>query len=269
MLKTITHGAVTEIKVSRTIMRRPVYFNSFYYVDGLLIDTGPPHVAPEVAELIRRLPIETAAITHQHEDHYGNCSLIQNKLGVPIYAHPGTLAVMAAPPKIQLYRKYMWGDAAPAAGLPLTKTIRTNRYCFEVIHTPGHSHDHVSFFEPDQKWLFCGDFYLGEKLTGFMEGEDIADHLSSLEKIIKKEPLLLFCSLKGKLTDAVERLKRKHSYWWNLGVKIRQLYESGLSANQIRRRLLEGELPFYYLSQLNWGRKHLVDSFIKHRELFI
>lgn len=269
MLKLIAHEEVLEIKVSRTILGRAVYYNSFFFVDGMLIDTGPAHLSREAAAALRTLPVEKAVITHRHEDHTGNCRMVQEKLNIPVFGHPLTLKAMSAPPAIQRYRKFLWGEAPPAtAGIPLPESITTPRFKFKVIHTPGHSPDHVSFFEPERKWLFCGDLYLGERLNGFMQGEDIAAHLDSLKKVIRLQPRTLFCGLKGKVENAVERLSDKYSYWWDLGCQARTLYESGASPHQIRRKLLGGEVTLYYLSQRNWGRRHLVESLIAHRAVF-
>jgi glyoxylase-like metal-dependent hydrolase (beta-lactamase superfamily II) len=269
MLRLIEHDEVLEIKVCRTIAGRPVYFTSFFFVDGLLIDTGPPHVSREIAAVLARLPVEQVVITHQHEDHTGNCRMIQEKWALPVYAHPLTLKVMAAPPQIQYYRKFMWGDAPACAGAPLPGTVATPRFRFQVIHTPGHSPDHVSFFEPERGWLFCGDLFLGEKLGCFMQGEDIADHLRSLKQVLRLRPRILFCGLKGNVDNAAERLTAKYRYWWELGCRAARLAENGVPAGRIRRALFGGEVPFYRLSQGNWGRRHLVDSFVLNRAIFL
>jgi glyoxylase-like metal-dependent hydrolase (beta-lactamase superfamily II) len=194
--------------------------------------------------------------------------MLQEKLDLPIFAHPLTLKVMSDPPALQCYRRFMWGHAPSAAGKPLPGLIRTPRFRFQVIHTPGHSPDHVSLFEPEQKWLFCGDLYLGEKLNGFMQGEDIAAHLDSLKKVIRLGPQTLFCSLKGKVENAAARLADKYSYWWDLGCTVRDLHGRGASPRQILRKLFHDEILFYYLSARNWGRRYLVESLINNREIF-
>jgi glyoxylase-like metal-dependent hydrolase (beta-lactamase superfamily II) len=268
MLKRTDYTGVSEFKVARTIMGRPIYYNHFFYCDGLLIDSGPSRVAGEVLSALKILPVKKVIITHQHEDHTGNCRLIGRELGIPIYAHPGTVRVMASPPSIQVYRKLMWGKMPPAEARPLKEVVTTGRYQFQVIHTPGHSSDHVSFFEPTMRWLFCGDLYLGESLNSFMAGENIADHLTSLKKTISLKPKILFCGLKGKLENAEDRLRRKYECWWDICSKVLKLKEEGLERKEILKKVLGGETLFYFFSQSNWGRRFMLDSIIDNSDYF-
>ena len=270
MLTKTDYGDILEFKAARTIMGRPLYYNYFFFVDGLLIDTGPPHVSSEIIAALKKLPIEKVAITHQHqhEDHTGNCYPIQKDLGVPVYAHPETIKVLANPPAVPVYRKIMWGNLPRAEASPLGNTIITNSYTFQVINTPGHSADHVSFFEPQNRWLFCGDLYLGEKLTGFMFGENIAEHLRSLQNIILLKPKTLFCGLKGRLDNAVERLTRKYNFWWDIGCRVRELDDANIPRKQILSKVFGGETIFYYISQSNWGRRFMLDSIIDNITFF-
>jgi endoribonuclease LACTB2 len=262
------YGEVIEFKVSRTVFGRPLYLAHFFLLDGLLIDTGPARTAAEVQQALRNLPVRQVAITHQHEDHTGNSAYFQQELKVPVYAHPETLRIMSSPPKIQIYRHVIWGSQPPACGLPLGPTLVTEKFVLNVIYTPGHSTDHVSFFEPVNRWLFCGDLFLGEKLTGFMIGENIADHFESLAKVIALQPKVLFCGLKGRIEHATERLISKYKQWWNIGLKVKELYEAGFSRRNIIKAVFGGEILFYYFSQSNWGRCYMVDTFIDNLSIF-
>jgi len=69
MLKMIDHDDVLEFKAARTFFKKPFYFGHFFYIDGLLIDTGFDHVKNEVLEAVKKLPVQNIVITHQHEDH--------------------------------------------------------------------------------------------------------------------------------------------------------------------------------------------------------
>ncbi|MDW7739846.1 MAG: MBL fold metallo-hydrolase [Bacillota bacterium] len=262
------YGDIVEFKAARTIMGKPVYFSYFYYIDGILIDTGPSHVAREVLKALKNLKLNKVIITHQHEDHTGNCALLHQELGVPIYAHPETIKVLNDPPPIQIYRKVMWGNLPRATARPLEKEFRTDKYLLNTVNTPGHSLDHTCFFEPDNRWLFCGDLYLGENLTGFMEGEDIVDHLKSLLKTINLKPDILFCGLKGYLENATERLIRKYHSWLEICYRVIGLYEQGKTRRYILNEVFGREILFYYFSQSNWGRRYMVDSIINNRDYF-
>ncbi len=268
MLKVTNHGNVLEFKAARTFFGLPLYLAHFYYIDGLLIDTGPPNIASEVRKFFDSLPVEKVVITHQHEDHTGNSSYFAHDKGVPVYAHPETLKIMKNPPEIQIYRHVMWGAQPPVDGLPLGQKVTTKIFELDVIHTPGHSADHVSFFEPLNRWLFCGDLFLSEKLTGFMIGENIADHFQSLARIIALKPAVLFCGLKGRVENATDRLIGKYEQWWDIGLKVKAMYEAGTGRDKIIKAVFGGEILFHYFSQSNWGRCYMVDSIIENLAFF-
>lgn len=268
MLKKTDYGEIVEFKVSRTAFGRPLYLAHFYLLDGLLIDTGPAHTAAEVKQALRNVPVRQVAITHQHEDHTGNSGYFEQELKIPVYAHPETLKIMRNPPKIQIYRHVIWGAQPPAGGLPLRSKLVTENYVLDVIPTPGHSIDHVSFFEPVNRWLFCGDLFLGEKLTGFMVGENIADHFQSLARVIALKPKVLFCGLKGRIENATARLISKYEQWWNIGLQVKELHEAGLSRKRILKEVFGDEILFYYFSQSNWGRCYMVETIIDNLSIF-
>lgn len=268
MLKKSIHGDVISFKVSRTIFGYPLYFTHFFYIDGLLIDTGPYHNAAEIKVALEKLPINKVVITHQHEDHTGNINYFRQELKVPVYAHLKTIKMIRKPPPIQLYRHLIWGAQPPADALPLEEKIVTANFCLNVIHTPGHSPDHTSYFEPLKGLLFCGDLFLGENLTGFMVGENIAEHFISLKKVIALNPSYLFCGLKGRLDNATNRLIKKYKQWWSIGTQVKTLYKQGASRLKIIREVFGGEIYFYYFSQSNWGRRYMIDTIIDNLEIF-
>ncbi len=268
MLIKTDYGEVTEYRVSRTVFKRPLYVAHLFLLDGLLIDTGPAHTAREIRQAFSNLPVRQVAITHYHEDHTGNSLFFEKELKVPVYAHPDTLKIMRNPPKIQIYRQVIWGAQPPADGFPVGPKLITDKFELHVIQTPGHSIDHVSYYEPVNRWLFCGDLFLGEKLTGFMVGENIADHFQSLAKVIALKPEVLFCGLKGRIQGATARLVNKYKQWWNIGLQVKGFYEAGLSRKKIIRKVFGSEFFFHYISQSNWGRCHMVDTIIDNISFF-
>lgn len=59
-----------------------------------------------------------------------------------------------------------------------------------MIHTPGHTTDHVVFtLEEEDGVLFSGDTILGEGTAVF---EDLLDYMNSLQAIKKEKPKVIY-----------------------------------------------------------------------------
>ena len=86
MLVTTSFEEITQIRMSREIGGKPVYWVAAYLVDGLLIDSGCSYTADELASFIDGREVRQVVNTHFHEDHVGGNRLLQAKFGVAIYA---------------------------------------------------------------------------------------------------------------------------------------------------------------------------------------
>jgi glyoxylase-like metal-dependent hydrolase (beta-lactamase superfamily II)/8-oxo-dGTP pyrophosphatase MutT (NUDIX family) len=122
------------------------------YLDALLA------VSPQPTSIL---------ITHRHSDHVGGVRALVDRCGCPVRA---------------------FGDS-PAGGVdvePLADgdTIDLVRARLSVLHTPGHSSDHVSFHLASAASLFAGDNILGEG-TAVIAPPDgsMRDYLASLERL--------------------------------------------------------------------------------------
>ena len=178
---------VIRFKMAREVVGRPYYLTAAYWVDGLLIDTGCAHTAPQLTSALKSLHVNQAANTHSHEDHIGANAGVQELFGCPILAHPEALPILENPKlqPLQPYRRVFWGWPQPSQGTAIGEWVETERYRFQVVHTPGHSPDHICFFEPEQGWLFSGDAYIGGQDRALREGYDIHGIIASLKKTIR------------------------------------------------------------------------------------
>jgi ribonuclease/clavin/mitogillin len=256
MLQVSSHGPITAIRLAKTALRRPLYTVTAFLVDGLLVDSGPPCTAGELVAWCRGQAIDQVVNTHHHEDHSGGDGCLHRELGLPVAASPQTAALLAHFPRIQLYRRIVWGRPRDLVVRPLDRRLETEHHTFEVIPTPGHCQDHVCLWEPRQGWLFSGDLYIHERVRYLREDEDLDVLIDSLRRVLALRPRLLICAHAGLVADGCGAIERKIAYWAELQERARELSATGLTSRQITDRLLgkEGRITQVtcgHISQIN------------------
>ncbi len=262
MLRTASHGPITRIHLARTVLGRPLRTVEAYLVDGLLIDSGPPGTASEMVRWCREQDVREVVNTHHHEDHSGGNMALRTSLGLPVAAPSEGLSILSDGPRLQFYRRLVWGQPDGVAAQPLGDAVETPRYRFVVTSTPGHSPDHVCFFEPDERWLFSGDLFIHERARYLRVDEDAHQILASLRRVLALRPRLLICSHAGFVEDGHRAIERKIAYWEDLTEQARALRREGLSVEQIREALLGAEGLATRLSRGHFSKKNLVNSLL-------
>ncbi|KAI1704261.1 metallo-beta-lactamase superfamily domain-containing protein [Ditylenchus destructor] len=136
----------------------------------VLIDTGEPNVLKYVEKLTDALTnseISCIIATHHHADHVGGIAEVLRicaDVKTPVYKirrTDGTKDVDA-----EQYTFIEDGHEVSVEGATL-----------RVIHTPGHTCDHISLLLKEENALFSGDCVLGEGTTVF---EDLHSYMNSL-----------------------------------------------------------------------------------------
>lgn len=90
-------------------------------------------------------------------------------------------------------------------------------YTLRCILTPGHTPGHLCLYEPEQKWLFCGDhilFQISPNICRWSYVKDsLGDYLESLQKIRDLSVERLFPAhreVTGTLAERVDELTAHH-----------------------------------------------------------
>lgn len=256
------HGPVTEITLDATWAGRSIYPFRAYFVDGLLIDTGPPRQAAGFAAAMQHLGVEQAVNTHHHEDHAGNNRMLVDRFGVTPWAHAMAVPLLERLPPIQLYRRVTWGAAEDAPARPLGEWLETPRYRFRVLHTPGHSPDHIVLHEPNEGWLFGGDLYIADRLKLLRREENPHVLLESIDKALETPFETIFCAHRGVVADGHAALMRKRDFMGEVREQALALHERGLDEGAIAKKLLGSSDFLELFSTGDFSRINLVRAFL-------
>jgi glyoxylase-like metal-dependent hydrolase (beta-lactamase superfamily II) len=267
MLQKIHIDTVTQYKMARTVMGRNLYHVAAYFVDGLLIDTGFAYLAEQFYQELKEKNVEQIVNTHHHEDHVGANYLFEQRQGLKAFAHPLARPLIEQPPaKLKLYRDVVWGVPQPAHPKTVGATISTAKHSFQVLHLPGHSHDHIGLYEPQQGWLFSGDLFLSVKVRVLRFDEDVHALMDSLRRAIALPLSRLFCGSSKILDNPGEILKQKLAFYGEIQQRTISLYKEGWETEKIRDALLGKEGIWPWMSQGEFSKLNLVKAFLERQE---
>ena len=265
MIRVEQVGLIKKFLLGRALLGRGLYFTSAFWVDGLLVDTGCAHTVSELVEALRDVPVMRIVNTHSHEDHVAANAALQEKYGADVLAHPLALPVLASPEKQRLrpYQLVMWGRPAPSIGTAIGDVVETEHYRFEVIHTPGHSRDHVCLYERNRGWLFTGDLYVGGKDRALRADYNVWEIMESLKQIAALDSEVLFPGSGTIREKPRTELLNKIAYLEDMGGRVLGLHQKGWSRRRIRRTLFGRELQIAYITLGHFSGRNLVRSYIE------
>jgi glyoxylase-like metal-dependent hydrolase (beta-lactamase superfamily II) len=240
-------GHVTFFRLARGLAGRPLYWTGAYLVGNVLIDCGPPATAPELLRALEGRRVDTLLVTHHHEDHMGAAGLLGPRRGLVPKIHPAGIGPLEGGFPQEGYRRIAWGRPPRVRAEALGAEVRAGSLAFEVIPTPGHSPDHVCFWERERGWLFTGDLFLAERLRYLRDDEDLGSLISSLEAVARLPLRRVFCAHRGPVRDGPAALRRKAEHLSGLRERVRELLAQGLPEREVARRAVgpEGFLTWF------------------------
>ncbi len=106
---------------------------------SVLVDPGDD--PPVLRQLVAGTTPRAIVLTHSHADHVGVLDIMREELAVPVLAHPGPRSTDVA-----VDRLLVGGDIL---------TVGTTQ--LDVVATPGHSDDMLSFIATTQPVALVGD----------------------------------------------------------------------------------------------------------------
>lgn len=236
---------------------------SIYLVDGLLVDTGPAKMKSKLIPLFQQWDIKKVILTHHHEDHTGMANWLQETKGIQSFIHNSGIGNCEKEMKLPFYRKIFWGEREPFQPEELPDTFSTPNYNWDVIHTPGHAHDHVALFNREKGWMFGGDLYVQPSPKSMFAFESVPEIIESLKKILTYDFETYMCSHAGVKTQGRKVISDKLDYLVSVQQEVQHLYDSGMSPQAIKKKLYPKSHPMHYLSFFENSPKHIITSILK------
>jgi glyoxylase-like metal-dependent hydrolase (beta-lactamase superfamily II) len=153
-------------------------FGSTYLVRGdelAIVETGTSRSAPAVLDGLRRLGVAPAEVrhillTHIHMDHAGGTgTLLPHMPDAQVYIHsrtaqfliePASLLASAARALGPLFEQHGTVEPVSAERIVHADELRLDLgrdVVMTAVATPGHSPDHLAFYEASSRCLFTGD----------------------------------------------------------------------------------------------------------------
>jgi ribonuclease/clavin/mitogillin len=147
--------------------------------------SGDPAALEELFTLMDHLASEgrrpkMVVLTHHHPDHVGGLDEVRTRYRIPVAAHPECA-------------KHFRIDVALGDGerIPLAPGIRP--WDLQVVHTPGHTRDHLCLLHGSSGSVFCGDHIAGAGTVVIDPPDgDMHAYLDSLEKLLELSPRVLY-----------------------------------------------------------------------------
>jgi len=247
---------ILVLKCGTEIKGQVFYTTRLYYYRNLLIDTGCPHTAYEVRDFISGKEVKAVLLTHYHEDHAGGAFLFEN-----VYAPEKSLELLRQPPELPEYRQIIWGQPKPVNATPLDEEMEFDDVVVEIIDTPGHSFDHVSFLINDK--LFIGDVIGSKRVLVAMKEEDYKGVIDSVKKILSLD---FEKAYGGHVILTRGEIEEFLNYLMDLESRVRELSSGGESAEEIVNLLLSNVpqkvLLMEQVSNMEWARVNLIRSLL-------
>jgi glyoxylase-like metal-dependent hydrolase (beta-lactamase superfamily II) len=152
-----------------------------------VIDPGPrlaDHLQA-IIESVRNATVVAILLTHSHPDH------AEAAVDLATTLRAGVLSGSA--------RSLHDGDV-----------IATDAGDLVALATPGHTHDHFSFWLERERAVFCGDLMMGGMDTALVarpEG-DLGDYLNSLQRLRSLNPRSVFPAHGARFDDPITAIDR-------------------------------------------------------------
>lgn len=130
-----------------------------YLIGDVLVDAGLRIDRGRILKQLEGRTISAHTLTHAHLDHYGSSHEICKRLGIPMWCGAGDAEAVEKGKMVSKGGRLVPGPKAH----PIARRLQEGDEVagFTVLHTPGHSPGHVSYWRESDRTLISGDVMWG------------------------------------------------------------------------------------------------------------
>ena len=178
---------------------------------GVLVDMGgdSPAALASIDAALQQAEVtlfKALLLTHSHSDHIAGVGALVAHYDLPLYLHPLEW------PRLEQHLQTS-GTSPAITMLRDGHKLTVGDQLIEVLHTPGHSAGHLSFYLPELRTLLAGDMLAshGSTWVGLPEG-DIAQYLQSLTRLEQQAAELIAPGHGDPIHNPRERLQQVRAH---------------------------------------------------------
>lgn len=222
----------------------------------ILLDSGLMSQQQEIDSLLRQKKLTCVGIigSHAHLDHAGNHRYYKQRYGATLAMPLGEAGLLASdlgtgmgiynlsPGQIQREEQL---DGISCLSdmiiLPTEDRVTMHGVTFEVIHTPGHSIDHIAVKTPDEV-LYLGDALMtGETLlhAKFPYAFSLADCFGSLRRLEKVPARSYIAAHFGVYPEISSHVRLELDQLHKRMLEILELVKGNCSLEQVTQKICE------------------------------
>ncbi|MFT7289305.1 MAG: hydroxyacylglutathione hydrolase [Halieaceae bacterium] len=177
-----TTGTTTIPATGATVHRVPAFNDNYIWLldngDGTAMAVDPGDAAPiEAALAAKGLRLDAILLTHHHFDHVGGVERLKAAWQCTVYG-PRNPAIAHIDTRLNA------GDQ-----------FRRGAYAFRVMAVPGHTLDHIAYFQAGpEPLLFCGDTLFAGGCGRIFEGDPPMMYKSLTSLASLPEETAVYCA---------------------------------------------------------------------------